>query len=704
MGRSFYTPTPANTTGIGKKAVSFYHKASDSYFTVFERDGRFYEGRHQIGFGGRETNIEEKQIDYVVGSGDHARTYLSRTSRNTLVELPLGWYAENGGTWAMNPGYDRPDHPGFTRNVTYACMFCHNAVPAIPAQKKESSSEPIFPSHIPEGIDCQRCHGPGSRHVEAAQTAGTAREAIRKTIVNPARLSAERQLEVCMQCHLETASSGLPNAIVRYERAPFSYVPGEPLGDFALHFDEAPGAGNSDRFQIVNAAYRLRQSTCFRESAGALRCTTCHDPHSTLSGVESDRHYTQVCRECHAAPFDQLVNSGKHPRSDSCVECHMPKRRTEDVVHVVMTDHYIQRRKPSRDLLAHLEERSGVEDKAYRGEVVLYYPPDLPKGPARDLYVAIAQVGQKNNLAQGTIQLARAIDKYQPESIEYALQLADAWIDSGQFEKAIPLQEGALRREPNSVVAMQKLATSLGKTGDYARSTELLKRALNISPSDAPGWQELGLNYVALGARSDAVAAFRKAVSLNPDLYESWNSLGGVWLESGDLPQAESAFREAIRIQPDYAEAHSNLGNALSAAGNFPEAQYHFEIAVRYKPGYGAGRFNYALALARVRRFDEAQQQAAAALKSDPANAAAHDLLGNLLLAKGGLGPAIEHYREALRIQPGFGRAQLDLGEALADSGDVAGALPYLQQAAGSPEQGVREEALQTLRELARNR
>ena len=51
----------------------------------------------------------------------------------------------------------------------------------------------------------------------------------------------------------------------------------------------------------------------------------------------------------------------------------MPKRRTEDVVHAVMTHHRIQRRVPTRDLLAPLHEKTD-EEQIYRGEVVLYYP------------------------------------------------------------------------------------------------------------------------------------------------------------------------------------------------------------------------------------------------------------------------------------------------------------------------------------------
>src|SRR2546426_8252782 len=36
-----------------------------------------------------------------MGSGNHVRTYLNRTSRNTLIELPLVWYAEKGGVFAF---------------------------------------------------------------------------------------------------------------------------------------------------------------------------------------------------------------------------------------------------------------------------------------------------------------------------------------------------------------------------------------------------------------------------------------------------------------------------------------------------------------------------------------------------------------------------------------------------------------------------
>ncbi|NWF83076.1 MAG: hypothetical protein HXY18_04515, partial [Bryobacteraceae bacterium] len=428
MGRSFYRPTPEAMVEDFNRKNTYYHQPSDSYFTMLKRDGQYFQRRHQLDAAGRQINVMEKRIDYIMGSGNHARAYLHRTAANTLIELPLGWYAEKGGYWAMNPGYDRPDHEGFRRPITYDCMFCHNAYPRIPAGHERPFAASVYAGPIPEGIDCQRCHGPGSRHVRLAGTAGAQRAAIRAAIVNPARLSAERQMEICMACHLETTSYPLPNALLRYERGPFSYQPGEPLGGFILNFDHAPGAGREDKFEIVNAAYRLRKSACFQKSGGKMLCTTCHNPHDVPRGEAAERHYEAVCRRCHAAAFDGLAAAGRHTRESACADCHMPKRRTEDVVHVAVTDHLIQRRKPQGDLLAERPERHETGANAYRGPVALYYPETLPPTAENELYLAVELVKQGSNLAAGIGRLTALLEKHAPRRAEFYFELAEALV------------------------------------------------------------------------------------------------------------------------------------------------------------------------------------------------------------------------------------------------------------------------------------
>ncbi len=693
MGRSFYRPRDRNRIENYGSSNTYFHQPSGMYFQMLEREGRVFQRQYQIGFDGAEINRTDTAVDFIVGSGTHSRTYLHRTAGQTLVELPLAWYSEKGGYWAMNPGYDRPDHRGLRRVIGYECMFCHNGYPTLRGGGANPDEGPVF-SNIPEGIDCQRCHGPGEAHVRTARQGGASRQEIRAAIVNPARLSADRQMEVCLQCHLETTSYSLPHALERYERGPFSYRPGEPLGDFMLHFDQAARAGREDRFEIAGAAYRLRKSLCFQKSGGSLQCTTCHDPHISLNSADAVAHYAVVCRKCHASALERMLAAGKHSRSNDCVGCHMPRRRTDDVVHVVMTDHWIQRPKPGRDLEAQLAER---QDAGYRGEVALYYPATLPK-PEDELYLAVAQVRDGSNLTEGIARLSAAIAKFRPERAEYYVQLADALRNDGRFDEAVSYYQDALKRNAGAATR-QKLALCFLALHQPVRAVEVLRPGV-----DAATWHMLGVASVEAGKTEDALTAFQKAVELDPEMPEVYNSLGGLWFHLGDMAKAEPALRNAIRLQPNYAEAHENLGNVLSATGRFDEARYHFEAALQYRAGYTSARYNYAVALARAKHLDEAQGQLEILLRADPKLAEAHEFLGSLLATRGRSAEALEHYREALKIRPGFDRAHLHLGEALADTGDVAGALLELREAARSSDAAIRQEAASVLARLEKGR
>jgi hypothetical protein len=170
MGRSLFRPAATNTIEDYARNNQTYHSLSDTHYSMSLINGAYYQRRWQIGFDGKETNIEESKVDYVLGSGNHARSYLHRTARGTFIELPLGWYSEKGGSWGMSPGFDSR-HPITRRLVSYECIFCHDAIPRIPAGHDAPGSEPVFTGDLPQGIDCQRCHGPGGNHVRTAQTA-----------------------------------------------------------------------------------------------------------------------------------------------------------------------------------------------------------------------------------------------------------------------------------------------------------------------------------------------------------------------------------------------------------------------------------------------------------------------------------------------------------------------------------------------------
>jgi predicted CXXCH cytochrome family protein len=417
-----------------------------------------------------------------------------------------------------------------------------------------------------------------------------------------------------MQCHLETTSRPLPYAIVRYDRSLFSYRPGEPLADYALHFDHAPGTGNDDKFEIAHAAYRLRKSACFQRS-DRLTCTTCHDPHRALRGAEAVAHYRTVCRSCHQR---------SHHSSQDCASCHMPKRRTEDVIHAVMTDHWIQRRRPARNMLAPLAERHDTAETAYRGEVVPYYP----ERPAEELYESVAQVSEGSNLEAGIPRLESALARHNPAEGMFYFELAEALWKAGQREKSIAVYRQALARRPNLLPARRNFGAALLEMGELDNAAEVLS-----------------------GAPKDPACL---------------SNLGDVYRRQGRLDAAAQSYREALALDPDLAEAHHGLAQALLASGHTDEAMASFAEAIRIRPGYAEARYNWGTALGRQGLFEAAEKQLLRAVNENPSIAGVHNNLGMIAAARGDLTGAIARFQKALELDPAHAEARANLERAQA--------------------------------------
>jgi predicted CXXCH cytochrome family protein len=700
MGRSFSAPRPEILIEDFTKNNSYYHPASNTYYQMLNRNGVLIQRRYQRGFEGKETNVDEKQIDYVMGSGNHMRTYVHRNADGTLLELPLAWYAEKGGYWAMNPGYDGPDYPYARRQIAYDCMFCHNAYPNTPPGHDRLGDRPVYSGKLPEGIDCQRCHGPGQRHVDIASTPGSKPVAIRAAIVNPARLDNDRQLEVCAQCHLKTTEFRLPHAIKRYQRPDFSYRPGEPLESFALAFDEAPGPNKSVRFETASAVARMRASQCFLKSNGALKCTTCHDPHDVRHGTEAAERYNSVCRQCHGTAFAAQVTSGRHTAATGCIDCHMPKRRTEDIVHIVVTDHLIQRKKPAGDLLADIVERHEDATNSYRGEVVPFYPVPLPNSLENRYYLALAQVRDRANLEKGLPPFEKALEALRWQRPEPYLELAQALQGAGQPGRALVAFQDSLRRDPGYVPALLEYAAALKNAAQPAQAVEVAKRATASAPADPRAWNGLGQAQLDLADFRGALGSFKKALTLDPEMPEAHNGTGIALAQTGDAAAGEAEFREAVRVLPNYGEAHGNLANLLAWKQDFGQAGYEFEQAVHLDPADVAARLNYGSMLNSLRNFDEARLQIEAALRLSPNLAEAHDLLGTLFERKGQIDAAFREYSEAVRLRPDLSHAQLNLGAMLANKGDKVAAAEHFRLASKSSDPNLRDLAQRLLKEL----
>ena len=384
-----------------------------------------------------------------------------------------------------------------------------------------------------------------------------------------------------------------------------------------MFFEFAP----SNTFEIDHAAYRLRKSKCFGQSQ--MTCTTCHDPHQA---AQTPQHYEAICRNCHHSA---------HPASmTACLDCHMPKRRTDDVVHVVMTDHYIQRRPSTKDLLAPREE---IRQPA-TSEIAIYDPSQLSPADAA-LYLGVAEAQQ-----QKPANLEAAIARYHPNRPEFYFELGRAYVKSGNAAKGLLWLGESLKIRGDYLPALKESGAALMDAGELSRAAEVLEKA---SSNDAEALADLGNVYLHQGRLDAAEHALQRSIGINPDLPAVHNLLGLERLRKSDPRGAEAEFREAIRIQPDLAEAQSNLGNLLAGEGDLRQALFHFKKATAADPDNVDAHYNLGQALAAGGAMGEAEQQFRQTLQLSPDNYEAHFALGRVLAGRRDFQEAKIHFEKA---------------------------------------------------------
>jgi hypothetical protein len=94
----------------------------------------------------------------------------------------------------------------------------------------------------------------------------------------------------------------------------------------------------------------------------------------------------------------------------------MPRRRSQYAVHIVLTDHYIQRNKPAGNLTGPIDEPEGMPQA--QGNLVLFYPQQLPDSPENELYLASAELKNDNTDKNRIAQFETNIEKFKQGQTE----------------------------------------------------------------------------------------------------------------------------------------------------------------------------------------------------------------------------------------------------------------------------------------------
>jgi len=582
MSRAFYRPSRDKMIEDFDNN-HFYHQASQRHYEMSEHEGHFFLKRFRRGPDGEEREVLEREIHWILGSGTSARSYIHQTEWGEMFQLPISWYTRSG-KWGMAPGYDNAEHQGFSRRVQRDCMFCHNAYPEVPAGSDVYAAPQIFPKELPGGLGCQRCHGPGDAHVRLSFDLDASEEEMRAAIFNPMHLEPARRDEVCLQCHLQPSVT--LSGVRRFGRSMYSYRPGQPLDDYLVYMDVVEKRPKKERFEINHHPYRLHQSRCFLESKGALSCLTCHDPHHKPQREAARVQYRDACLSCHQledCQLEAMAETAAAPQGvaiDDCVTCHMPRRRTQDVIETTMTDHLIRRRPGDPGLTAPIPEQEHFIET-----VEFLRSEHAPEGPIAEVYRQLAMVRAGSRAALS--RLRAALDKARPEHPGPYLELAVGELGAGRFADAETTLEKALAREPEHVTARLHLGVALAAQGKVTPALQHLEWAFERAPERPLVRFNLGKLLVQSGRIEEAIAHFEAAVKARPLLATGWLELGNAHARSGEFAEAARGYREALAVKPGLTTARQNLVEALIRLERRAEAVAELKAWIHFEAENG---------------------------------------------------------------------------------------------------------------------
>lgn len=258
------------------------------------------------------THTQSANLLWAFGNGRVGQSYLFKKADGNFYEARVTYF-DTLKNLHFTPSRELPspkdvdeamDRPVPKSEVEH-CFSCHSTASRIGSQLDEQ--------RLMLGVSCEACHGPGAKHVAAAQVANMAGtpDAARGTIFNAAQLEPSDSVDFCGACHAT-------------------------FWDVKLTGAKGVSTAKSQPF-------RLQESKCWGKGDARLTCIACHDPHQPLQ--KDSLSYDRACLQCHAVSGVKPTASQSQKicpvAQKDCAACHMPKVYVPEM-HYAFTDHRIR--------------------------------------------------------------------------------------------------------------------------------------------------------------------------------------------------------------------------------------------------------------------------------------------------------------------------------------------------------------------------
>lgn len=334
----------------------------------------------------------------------------------------------------------------------------------------------------------------------------------------------------------------------------------------------------------------------------------------------------------------------------------------------------------------------------------------------------------QNNLGdfENAVHTFSTILKNDPDSLPTKLRLGIALHNLKMWDKSVSLYSTILAQKPQYADVHFRLGLALLGQDKADLAAEAFGNAVKINPNYVEAHIKLGLTQAYTGDLDGALASFTSILERHPDFPDIYYALGVVQASSGRLQEAQASFEKALEIHPTYKDAKIKLGILHCSLGRYEHATACLQEAGAIDPDdanlqlaiaavdsimanptdvksvpeelarlFGGGKpidqavhgFNAHLkikpdlsaVLAIIKEFSQEDTALCEMLvpvvhdyvRDQPNYPDTHNTLGSIYLKLNKLLRAEECFREAVRINPGYLKARVNLFNTLHQLGKI---------------------------------
>lgn len=287
---------------------------------------------------------------------------------------------------------------------------------------------------------------------------------------------------------------------------------------------------------------------------------------------------------------------------------------------------------------------------------------EKPNDVQRHFTLGLLLAGEKQyKVAQ--LELERA-DALQPETFEILYNLGQVYLREKQYAKAELILNRALKQKPDSAGTMYWLAQVYNEQSRSMDALDLLARAHKLEPENADVIFLLARISMSQNFFEDAIPLLESGLKIAPQRTDLLSALGESYFMSGKTDKAIEEFTKLIHVEPS-ARSYTFMGLAYRHLGRFDEARRNFEEGLKIDPKNVACLFNIGFIEERQGNSAVAEQKFEQALRSNPDFAEALLELANLRTKDKKFPEAAELLRKYVKVSrdPGAGYYKLAMVE-----------------------------------------